>query len=219
MEYSDSDQSVVDGRVPARLGFVVVGSSVFSTPAGICAAGLQSEVLDLYQRHSSCLLQYAASMVRDQEEARDAVQEAYLRYFVQRKYGRQIDNPRVWLYQVLHNYLLDRFKAMARKMEVSLDDLEYLADQGHNPEKLLQCRELAAEIAATLTGRELHCLRLRAGGLGYEEIADAMDVRPGTVGALLARVHRKLGRCHQEWMTTGPADLCSLLVEGQANSS
>jgi len=187
---------------------------------GIRGHELHAEVSDLYQRHSACLLKYAASMARNEEEAHDAVQEAYLRYFIQRRYGRQFDNPRAWLYQVLHNYLLDRLKAVAGRLEVASSDLEGIADQNQNPEKLLQCRELAGEIAAALTGRELHCLRLRAGGLCYEEIADAMDVRLGTVGALLTRVHQKLRPSRKQWIAMGLADaVCSFLVEGQTPSS
>jgi len=171
--------------------------------------------VELYQEHSECLLKYALSVVRSQDEARDAVQEAYLRYFIQRRYGRQIDNPRGWLCQVLRNYLLDRMKGMAGKLEVTSDSLESFADHSQNPEKTLQCRQVAAKIASSLTNRELHCLRLHAGGLCYEEIANAMNVRLGTVGALLSRVHRKLRSSRQEWMARGLTDaVCSFLVEG-----
>jgi len=183
-------------------------------------SALQAEVVHLYQKHSAGLLKYASSVVRNPEEANDAVQEAYLRYFIQRRYGRQIDNPWSWLCQVLRNYLLDRMKAMPQKLEVPSESLEGMADQNQNPEKLHQGREVAAEIAAALTGRELHCLRLHAGGLCYEEIANAMDIRLGTVGAMLSRVHRKLRRSRAEWMSMGLTDaVCSILVEEHANPS
>jgi RNA polymerase sigma-70 factor (ECF subfamily) len=181
---------------------------------------LQAEVVDLYQEHCASLLKYAMSVVRNQEEARDAVHEAYLRYFIQRGYGREIDNPRAWLCQVLRNYLLDRLKTMPGKVEVGTANLEGLAGQSPDPEKILQCRQVAAEIARTLTGRELHCLRLHAGGLRYEEIADAMGVRLGTVGALLNRVHQKLRGSRHGWIAMGLTDAVSaFLVEGQAPSS
>ncbi len=177
-------------------------------------------MVDLYQEYSASLLKYAMSVVRNQEDTRDAVQETYLRYFIQRRYGREIDNPRAWLFQVLRNYLLDRLKAMPGKLEVGTADLESLAGQNQDPEKIFQCREVAAEIAAALTGRELHCLRLHAGGLRYEEIADAMGVRLGTVGALLNRVHQKLRGSRHGWIAMGLTDaVSSFLVEGQANSS
>jgi RNA polymerase sigma-70 factor (ECF subfamily) len=189
-------------------------------PIGMRAREIQAEVVELYHEHSASLLKYAVSVVRNQEEARDAVQEAYLRYFIQRRCGRQIDNPRAWLCQVVRNYLLDRLKGMSGKLEVIADSIESFADQNQNPESTVQCREVAAEISAALTGRELHCLRLHAGGLGYQEIADAMDVRLGTVGALLSRVHQKLRRSRDGWVASGLTDaVCSFLVEGQANSS
>jgi DNA-binding CsgD family transcriptional regulator len=43
-----------------------------------------------------------------------------------------------------------------------------------------------------LSPRELECFRLRAEGLRYQEIAEVMVLRAGTVGALLARVQRKI---------------------------
>jgi len=39
---------------------------------------------------------------------------------------------------------------------------------------------------------ELECLRLRTEGLSYEEVGFAMEVRTGTVGALLARAPQKI---------------------------
>ena len=45
---------------------------------------------------------------------------------------------------------------------------------------------------AMLAPREFECLRLRTEGLDYNEIANAMSIRPGTVGALLHRVGQKM---------------------------
>ena len=52
--------------------------------------------------------------------------------------------------------------------------------------------QMAKEISSVLTGREMECLRLRSDELSYEEIADILGVRPGTVSALLTRAHKKL---------------------------
>jgi DNA-binding CsgD family transcriptional regulator len=70
--------------------------------------------------------------------------------------------------------------------------LESVADEQQNPEVLLRTRQRASEIRRKLTSRELECLRLRAEGLSYAEIADELDIRLGTVGAMLARVNEKL---------------------------
>jgi RNA polymerase sigma factor (sigma-70 family) len=153
---------------------------------------LEREVAAAWQEYSPELLRYAASWTRSEQEAQDALQEVFLRYFVERTYGRRIENPRGWLYQVLRNHLMDRARTAAATREVPSDDLEWVPDNSRDPERKVQRSQLAAAVAAAVTDRELACLRLRSEGLCYEEIANRLGVRPGTVGALLSRVHRKL---------------------------
>jgi DNA-binding CsgD family transcriptional regulator len=52
--------------------------------------------------------------------------------------------------------------------------------------------QAAQQIASSLTSRELECVLLRAEGLSYQEMADALKLSSGTVGALLNRVYKKL---------------------------
>jgi RNA polymerase sigma-70 factor (ECF subfamily) len=148
----------------------------------------------LHQEYARSLVRYAASVTGDEESARDAVQEVFLRYFVERTYGREIANPRAWLYQVTRNYLSDRRNAAITNREVPGGDLDRVAGQGHTPETLAERRQASRHIAANLSGRELQCLQMRTEGLSYQEIGAALDLRIGTVGALLSRVHEKLRR-------------------------
>ena len=146
------------------------------------------------QLHAACapgLLRYAAGISRDQELAQDAVQEAFLSYFVQRSLGRAIDNPRGWLYRVLRNHVLDRLSSAEARREVDALEAEQSSVPSQIDAHLLQA-EAVRELRTVLTPRELECLRLRAEGLSYEEIASVLDIRSGTVGALLARVYRKV---------------------------
>lgn len=155
---------------------------------------LEQEVSNLHHDHGANLLRYAELMADDPDLARDAVQEVFLRYFVERRYGRAIDSPRAWLYQVLRNYVLDRLKSFPLNRQVPPEILETLPAGQATPEEAVCDSEMARQLAAALTRRELDCLRLRAQGLSYLEIAQAMEIRPGTVGALLARIQRKIGQ-------------------------
>ena len=155
---------------------------------------IDAEIANLHERYSGSLLRYASSLAEDAESARDALQEAFLRYVIERSYGRKIDNPRAWLYQVLRNYLLDRRKSAAALTEVGCDCLAGVPDPSHDPEDRVARSEIARTIAAALSQRELECLELRAEGLSYEEIGVAMDIRIGTVGALLSRALEKIRR-------------------------
>ena len=149
----------------------------------------------VYEAFGAALLRYATQVSGSQDEGRDAVQEVFLRYFVERRYGRNIENPRAWLYHVLRNYLLDKLKAASSQREVQTEDVESLTVQNReDPERLLLRSQGAQEIAKVLSGREFTCLKLRSDGFSYSEIAELMDVRIGTVGAMIARAQSKLRR-------------------------
>ena len=102
-------------------------------PEHSASSDLEQEVAALHERHSVELLTYASSIVRDTESALDAVQEAFLRYFVERSYGRAIQNPRAWLYRVVHNHLMDRRDKAATKYEVYSADVRNMPDPRQSP--------------------------------------------------------------------------------------
>jgi RNA polymerase sigma-70 factor (ECF subfamily) len=155
---------------------------------------IEAEVVRLHEQFAAHLFRYASSVSDSEDLAKDAVQEVFLRYFVQRQYGREIGNPRAWLFQVLRNFLRDRMSSAAATREVAGENLDHMACDSHNPEALVKRSQTAREIAGSLSDRELECLQLRTEGLSYEEIGVAMAVRIGTVGAMLSRVHEKIRR-------------------------
>ena len=161
------------------------------------SAELQQEVADLYKLHAGELLRFAESLTRQGGLAHDAVQETFLRYFIERRYGRHIEKPRTWLYTVMRNYLQRRMGSPEERFSAQSGNVDSLASDDSDPEALVLRAEAARNIVAGLSNRERQCLDLRLDGLGYAEIAETLGVRPGTVGALLARVHAKV-RCDAE---------------------
>jgi RNA polymerase sigma-70 factor (ECF subfamily) len=155
---------------------------------------LEEEVASLHAQHATALLRYARSIIGNDETAREGLQETFLRYFIERSYGRQILYPKAWLFGVLRNYLYDRATAVSLLREISFEHAETKPDLSPSPEQLAGGMQTAKQIANSLSERELQCLRLRTEGLSYGEIGVAMQVRVGTVGALLARAHDKIRR-------------------------
>lgn len=155
-------------------------------------AELEREISQVYREHASGLLRYARTVAKDAEEARDAVQEAFLRYCMERRYGRLIESPRAWLFQVLRNHLLTKWNSAAEAREVVSERLDAIPGERVDPEALASRLQRAREIREQLTPRELECLRLRAEGLSYAEIGQVLEIRTGTVGAMLSRVTEKL---------------------------
>ena len=152
---------------------------------------LDQEMMRLYRENASALSHYAAGFARNQEGARDAVQEIFLRYFIERSYGHQIENPRAWLYHVLRNYLRNEQQAGAKR-EVIAENLDQIPSRQSGIEDHLYGFQMAREIESQLTSREYECWRLRADGLEYTEIAQELGIQSGTVGALLSRAQRKI---------------------------
>lgn len=150
---------------------------------------LRQETLQVYREVSSALTAYARRLTADVGLAQDAVQETFLRFFLIRMQGETIRNPSAWLHRVLHNYIVETVRSSAVQACVALDE-EVLGKARVEPET--GGVEWENTFKAMLAPREFECLRLRTEGLDYMEIANAMSIRPGTVGALLNRVSQKM---------------------------
>jgi len=150
---------------------------------------LRHEALEAYREHSGALIAYASRLTSDPGLAQDAVQETFLRFFLVRMQGQTIRSTPAWLHRVLHNYIVETVRSSAVQACVALD--EGTLGQAHvEPETGVF--ELENTFKAMFSPREFECLQLRTEGLDYLEIANAMSIRPGTVGALLHRVSKKL---------------------------
>lgn len=150
---------------------------------------LRQETLQVYREVSGALTGYARRLTSDAELAQDAVQETFLRFYLVRMQGEEIRNPSAWLHRVVHNYIVETVRSSAVQACVALDE-EALGKVKVEPETGRV--EWEDAFRAMLAPREFECLKLRTEGLDYIEIADAMSIRPGTVGALLHRVSRKM---------------------------
>lgn len=161
----------------------------------------EHQILQLYDCYAARLQSYAATLVRDESIAQDAVQEVFLRYALMVRDGREVASPKAWLFRVLRNYVLDSVKAAHVKNEIVMEQMPEHADGTEDPEQQYASAELSRYLLSSLTPRELACLRLRSHGLRYNEIATVLSIRPGTVAALLSRCTGRI----QQVLGTKPA--------------
>jgi len=178
--------AVTDGRLlPLR-------KEVLIDPAQALVEQAQREVSELYAQSAAEFFSYALATIRNEELARDALQEGFIRYFVALCNGEKVAVPRAWIYRVIRNYLLDRMKEFRTRRERSLEQVRSCSDGMQDVEGNYFRSEVLALVENTLTTRELQCFRLRSEGLQYDEIASTLKLRSGTVGALISRAVRKL---------------------------
>jgi RNA polymerase sigma-70 factor, ECF subfamily len=173
------------------LSLAAATRSAAAEPAGSL---IEKEVVGLYRDNCGGLSRYALTICLDRQLSEDAIQETFLRYFLARKEGQVFRNPGAWLYRVLRNLLLDERKRVWFRSCDGLEAAQNRPDRNSDPEARLEREELSGSLRRSLSRREMECLQLRAEGLAYGEIASALKIRSGTVGALLARALEKAQR-------------------------
>jgi RNA polymerase sigma-70 factor (ECF subfamily) len=168
----------------------------------LCARGGRLEGFDvLVRRHQLRALTVATKYLGDPEEASDAVQNAFVelyrylpRYRAQGKFTGLLARVVINQCRMAVRQRRTRFRVEAAAGAEKQPD-EELADQLLiEREKRRDVERLVARLSPKL--REVLVLRL-AGGLSYQEIGNALDLRLGTVKSrlfsALAKLHKWSG--------------------------
>jgi RNA polymerase sigma-70 factor (ECF subfamily) len=143
----------------------------------------QEEVLRLFSDQGPAVFRFCRSMLRTPEEAEDVVQDSFLKLLRHLEGDGDRSNLRAWLFAVAANGCRDRLRARSRWLPWSQDtDLRTAPEPDERPDLAAARRALQA-----LGQRDRLLLSLKAQGLSYAEIARAADIRPVSVGRLLAR--------------------------------
>jgi len=154
----------------------------------------------------------ACQMLGDREEARDAMQEIFLRVHQHLDSFRFEAKFSTWLYRLAMNHLLNYRRAWLRTRFERLDDIiaakrREPAAVGPEPERQLLEREeteavrraiakLPSKLRAALVLKDLH-------GLSYTEIAGVLGITEGTVASRLNAARSTLARRLRDRRTAG----------------
>ena len=161
----------------------------------------------LVRTYMPMLLRVARRFMRSEEDARDAVQDAFVSAF--RSIGRFESNAQLstWLHRIVINASLMRLRAQRRRPEEDLEAyLPRFREDGHQlqpsenwsetAETVLQRTELTGVVRAAIdqlpdTYREVLLLR-DIEELSTEEAAEALGVTPNAVKIRLHRARQAL---------------------------
>ncbi|MFN2623619.1 MAG: sigma-70 family RNA polymerase sigma factor [Chthoniobacterales bacterium] len=147
--------------------------------------------------HLDAAYNLARWLTGNEQDARDMVQESFLRAF--RFFGSfRGGDPRAWLLTIVRNTVYSWFKRHQTREHVfeANEEMEKFEDVSVNPEQLFEraanielvrgaIAQLPAEFREVIVLREME-------SLSYKEIADIAGVRIGTVMSRLARGRRQL---------------------------
>ncbi|WP_437525698.1 sigma-70 family RNA polymerase sigma factor [Sorangium sp. So ce726] len=177
----------------------------------------------LVERHQRRAFAIAMGLVRDENDARELVQDAFLRVYKGLGSFQGGSSFFTWLYRIVTNLAIDLMRKPGRR------DLEFQENQaadeqsdfplvaridGADPLNVVRRREIAGRIQAALDALPPYhrgvILMREVEGMSYEEMAQAMGVSKGTIMSRLFHARQKLQRaladCYAEEEGKAPAE-------------
>jgi RNA polymerase sigma factor (sigma-70 family) len=149
-------------------------------------------IAEALERFELPLLRFATKLLRDDDRARDVVQETFLQ-LCQEQRATIESHLAAWLFRVCRNRALD-----LRRKETRVDLIETAdaADQRPDPSQIVQHKEDAGNvmrILETLPENQQEAVYLRfQSGLSYQEIAEITGHSVSNVGFLLHAAVKKI---------------------------
>jgi len=177
---------------------------------------------ELVERHQRRAFAIALALVRDENDAREVVQEAFLRVYRGLDAFHGGSSFFTWLYRIVTNLSIDLMRKPARR-EVELDESREIKDEldipllaridGADPHDVVRRAEISKRIQSALDALPPYhrgvILMREVEGMSYEEMAEAMGVSKGTIMSRLFHARQKLQRalvdCYAEQIGPPPA--------------
>ncbi|HZS56929.1 MAG TPA: RNA polymerase sigma factor [Bryobacteraceae bacterium] len=150
-------------------------------------------VLDLYDQEHIPIRRYLVFLGLTHDSAQEIVQDAFLKLHEHLLAQGDRRNLRAWLYRVSHNLARNAQTTLrtTKTDALSVDERErdFKADLPSVEDELLlhERHRRLREAMDSLSSAQKECLVLRAQGLKYREIAEALNLSVSTVGENVQR--------------------------------
>ncbi len=161
-----------------------------------CRKGDQRAFRDLVVRYQPYALHLASRLLLNKEEARDAVQESFIRVWHHREKIDPGRNFSTWLYRIVTNICLDILKTAKKKREHLLTAERPDSTGGSDPARAQEgeeTRRIITELCEQLSPRQRAVFVLRdIEHLSVQETGSMLKMREGAVKSNLYLARRAL---------------------------
>lgn len=161
------------------------------------AKGDQHAFRELFNFFSKKLTQFANSIVKSNEAAREIVDEVFIKIWRNKESISSIQNLRVYLYTATKNTSLNYLSSRAREnLTESFDFFSIEISDEQSPEKTLINSELLKKIHEAIDSLPPRCKMVfklvREDGLSYREVAQILNISSKTVDAQMVIAVRQI---------------------------
>lgn len=154
--------------------------------------------------HIDALTTFAYHLTYNEEDAKDLVQETFMKAY--RALGSYVEgtNAKAWLFKILKNAYINQYRKKSRR-PTKVDFEEFIGYQDRDDASTAEYQDLRTEIFENLLGDEVTVainalpidfrtviLLCDVEGFTYEEIAKIIDIPIGTVRSRLHRARNML---------------------------
>jgi RNA polymerase sigma factor (sigma-70 family) len=137
------------------------------------------------------LFRFAFKMLANEDEAKDVVQEVFIKVWNGREQMEQVQNWEAWCMRITKNLSLDRIRAQQRKATDPMKEGFDVKDETLSPHEATEISESMTRInqmIATLPEKQRQIIHLRdVEGYSYNEICDILELDMNQVKVNLFR--------------------------------
>ncbi|HZY78933.1 MAG TPA: sigma-70 family RNA polymerase sigma factor [Cyclobacteriaceae bacterium] len=137
------------------------------------------------------LFRFAFRLLGSSEEAKDVVQEVFIRVWNGRDQMADIDNMEAWCMRITRNLSLDKLRARQRKATDSIEDNFDIQQDTHTPYEAAENNEnmqRISQLIASLPEKQRQVMHLRdIEGYSYNEICEILELDMNQVKVNLFR--------------------------------
>ncbi len=146
---------------------------------------------EVYDRHADRVYRVALRLTRDEQDAFDVAQETFVRAFERMSSFDERARLGTWLYRIATNEALQLF----RRRDTERRHLRVVSEQQEHATRpeAEAARQEVDDALEQLSAEHRAILILRyQEGLNYDELAEVLEIAPGTVASRLNRAREAL---------------------------
>jgi RNA polymerase sigma-70 factor (ECF subfamily) len=168
-----------------------------SGASGRRAAGARLEAI--FREHYPRIVGLLARLMGDRGQAEEIAADTFSKLAGRPLLLQDRDDCTPWVYRVATNAGLDAMRSNSRRRRREEESQAAILRSGAPSDALdemlrAERRGHVRAVLAALKPRDAQLLLLRADGLAYREVAEALGIQPGSVGTLLARAEAEFER-------------------------
>lgn len=152
----------------------------------------------IYDKYIDELFAYGVGLGFDRETLKDAIQDIFVKFYVNKKQLKGVTQLKYYLFRMLKNRLLDIYKSIKREVREEVTELPFLIEPSVLDELVAMEDKLALEsemkvLLNVLTDRQREAVYLRfIEEMEYEEVGVLLDMTAPAVRKLIARAMKRM---------------------------